>query len=55
MDSQTVSEADQKGEQGRRPYDRPTIHWEEDFEPYQYTGCGKMPAGGGACNTMSSS
>ena len=55
MDNQTVSETDQKGERGRRPYDRPAIHWEEDFEPYEYGGCGKMPAQSPSCNAMSSS
>lgn len=34
---------------GRKPYEPPAIHWEEDFEPYVYSTCGKMPGQGGAC------
>jgi len=55
MDTHDVRHAQPQGERARRPYERPAVHWEEDFEPYVYAGCGKMPSGGGACNTMSSS
>jgi hypothetical protein len=33
----------------RRPYERPAIAWEEDFEPYVFSMCGKMPGQGGVC------
>ena len=33
----------------KRPYERPAFAWEEDFEPYVFSMCGKMPAQGGAC------
>jgi hypothetical protein len=33
----------------RRPYEPPAIAWEEDFEPYVFSTCGKMPGQGGAC------
>ena len=33
----------------RRPYERPAFAWEEDFEPYVFSMCGKMPGQGGAC------
>ena len=33
----------------RRPYEGPRIHWEEDFLPYVYSACGKMPGGGSGC------
>ena len=33
----------------RRPYERPAFAWEEDFEPYVFSTCGKMPGQGGAC------
>jgi hypothetical protein len=33
----------------KRPYERPAVAWEEDFEPYVFSMCGKMPAQGGAC------
>ena len=39
----------------RRPYERPAFAWEEDFEPYVFSTCGKMPAQGGACNAHRSS
>jgi hypothetical protein len=34
----------------RRPYERPAFAWEEDFEPYVFSMCGKMPTQGGACS-----
>ena len=50
MDSQKVPQLDQQGERARRPYERPRIHWEEDFLPYVFSTCGKLPGGGGKCN-----
>jgi len=34
----------------RRPYASPAFAWEEDFEPYVFSTCGKMPGQGGACS-----
>ena len=34
---------------GRRPYERPAVHWEEEFLPYVFSACGKAPSQGGAC------
>lgn len=34
----------------KRPYERPALVWEADFEPYVFSTCGKMPAQGGACS-----
>jgi hypothetical protein len=34
----------------RRPYECPAFAWEEDFEPYVFSSCGKMPTQGGACS-----
>jgi hypothetical protein len=34
----------------KRPYERPAFAWEEDFEPYVFSTCGKMPGQGGACS-----
>lgn len=39
----------------RRPYSRPEFTWEEDFEPYVFSTCGKMPGQGGVCNAHRSS
>lgn len=50
MDTQRVPQPDQQGEQARRPYERLAVHWEEDFEPYVYSTCGKMAGGGAVCN-----
>jgi len=55
MNTQRVPQPDQQGEQARRPYERPAVHWEEDFEPYVYSTCGKTPGGGGGCNVHSNS
>jgi hypothetical protein len=33
----------------RRPYERPSVTWEEDFQPYVFSTCGKMAGGGLAC------
>ena len=40
---------------GKRPYERPGIAWEEDFEPYVFSMCSKNPGQGGVCATMKSS
>lgn len=50
MDTQKVPEPNQQGERARRPYERPTIHWEEDFLPYVFSSCGKAAGGGAGCN-----
>jgi hypothetical protein len=39
----------------RRAYERPAIAWQEDFEPYVFSTCGKMPGQGGACRVHRSS
>ena len=42
-------------ESGRRPWEPPAIAWEEDFEPYVFSTCGKMPGQGGPCRAHRSS
>jgi hypothetical protein len=49
METEKGSGSDPQGERARRPYERPGVSWEEDFEPYVYMTCGKMPGGGGGC------
>jgi hypothetical protein len=50
------TEASQRMEEGaRRAYERPAIAWEEDFEPYVFSTCGKMPGQGGPCRSHQSS
>lgn len=51
MDIEKESGPDRQGKGARRPYERPCVEWEEDFEPYVYKTCGKMPGGGPGCNT----
>lgn len=34
----------------RRPYEPPAVAWEEDFQPYAFSTCGKMPGQGRLCN-----
>ena len=55
MDSEKARETEQQGERARRPYERPRVSWEEDFEPYVYASCGKMPGGTGGCAAHGSS
>ena len=55
MDTQKAPEAEQSGQRGRRPYERPRISWEEDFEAHVYSSCGKMPGGTGGCAAHGSS
>lgn len=50
MEPENVSDREQRDERARRPYERPGIHWEEDFLPYAYAGCGKLPGMGAACS-----
>jgi len=54
MDTQDVRYTPQ-GERARRPYERPAIGWEEDFEPYVYSTCAKMPGQGATCAGTKSS
>jgi len=50
MEQQNHREPEKPAETGRRPYERPAVSWEEDFEPYVFSMCGKMPGSGGACS-----
>lgn len=38
-----------QAERARQSYERPRIHWEEEFLPYVFSTCGKMGGQGGAC------
>ena len=49
MEKQHQREPERSAETARRPYERPAVSWEEDFEPYIFSMCGKMAGGGGAC------
>jgi hypothetical protein len=49
METQNQREPENAGGDGRRPYERPAVSWEEDFEPYVFSTCGKMLGQGGAC------
>ena len=42
MDNKNLRESEKQGEERRRPYERPAVRWEEDFEPYIFSVCGKM-------------
>lgn len=53
MEAEKMSDRPQPGDRVRRPYERPAIRWEEDFDPYAFSSCGKM-AGGGCSLHMSS-
>ena len=54
MDSEKARETEQQDERARRPYERPSIHWEEDFLPYVYSTCGKMSGAACAAGMLSS-
>lgn len=49
METGNASDKEQQGDRQRRPYERPGVSWEEDFEPYVYSTCGKLPSQGGNC------
>jgi hypothetical protein len=49
MDTEKARKPESQGEGARRPYQRPAVQWEEDFTPYAFSTCGKMPGQGGAC------
>jgi len=48
MENEKARELERPGEKARRPYERPAVSWEEDFEPYVFSTCGKM-GGSGPC------
>ena len=48
MDTENVRKPGERGD-ARRPYQRPAVHWEEEFLPYVFSTCGKMGGQGGAC------
>ena len=49
MESQKAREPERAVDRVRRPYERPAVHWEENFEPYVYSTCAKMPGQGQPC------
>lgn len=49
MDTRKEQEPKNPTRRSLRAYERPAIHWEEDFEPYVFSTCGKMPGQGGGC------
>ena len=55
MTGESERSQDTPRQASRKPYARPDFIWEEDFEPYVFSTCGKMPAQGGACNVHRSS
>ncbi len=55
MNTQKTREPKQQGEAPRRSYERPAVSWEEDFEPYIFSACGKLPSGGAPCRANKNS
>lgn len=49
MEAQEARKPDAQGQRMRQPYERPALLWEEEFEPYVFSTCGKMPGQGGPC------
>jgi len=50
MDTEQAGRSEQAGEPARRAYEPPRITWEEDFQPYAFSTCGKMAGQGFICN-----
>jgi len=50
MGNEKARELERPGEEARRPYERPAVSWEEDFQPYVFSTCGKMAGQGPGCN-----
>ncbi len=55
MNGSDTPKREESGQRTRRAYERPVIAWEEDFEPYVFSTCGKMPGQGPACAASRSS
>lgn len=55
MDSEKAGRSVPEPDPRRRPYEPPQVQWEEDFEPYAFSTCGKMPGQGGACRANKNS
>lgn len=55
MDTQKMPEPEGQSERAQRPYERPAVRWEEDFMPYAFSTCNKMPGQGGKCNLIKNS
>ena len=55
MDTEKVPPPEPQGEGARRPYERPGIHWEEEFLPYVFATCGKKPGQGAPCSGVMAS
>ena len=55
MDSGPRPSSKQPDDAERSRYERPAIAWEEDFLPYVFSACGKMPTQGGKCSTNKNS
>ncbi len=55
MDTHKMPEPTQQGERARKPYEQPAVNWEEDFEPYIFSACSKLPSGGAACRANKNS
>lgn len=55
MDSEPRPPSTPPQDAGRPRYERPVIAWEEDFLPYVFSACGKMPSQGGKCTNKRSS
>lgn len=55
MDSEKTGQPELRDQRGCRPYERPAVCWEEDFLPYVFSSCGKMPGGGPTCNANKNS
>lgn len=49
MDADKAPRPAEQEKRERRLYELPGIHWEEEFLPYVFSTCGKMPGQGGAC------
>jgi len=54
MEKQNQREPGKPAETTRRPYERPAVSWEEDFEPYVFSTCGKMGSSAGCTFNMRS-
>jgi hypothetical protein len=49
MDTQKMHQPESRRDEARQPYARPSVAWEEDFQPYVFSTCGKMAGQGGPC------
>jgi hypothetical protein len=54
-ETENAQKSERPGGGARRPYVPPSVTWEEDFQPYVFSTCGKMAGQSVICGVRKSS